>query len=546
MRDLVALLARPCRLAAPALALVLAGSTAAQTDEERLPSLTPQEFVIRGTVQINLPQIERQPLTGFGPPPRTFVVPASRTPTELAFDADVDGLPELALEAPPEPPTDLPTPRRLRAEAGGGLLAARYGRLDLDVSGASGQFYVDADYDGLGGGDPDPERVDADRVDVRGGARTFGAARLSLDARFTTETYTLPGSAGALVGQGRRERRHAAIAGGLEGVGPTPYAVTVGYAANALGPSDEALGTTTTEGRLDASARLAPARVRLDATGGVSGDAGDATAIRYGTVGAAVQLGRADGARLLVGARGLAYENASAGTNSTTVGPVVDLRLPLGARAAVFAENRPRLAVRSLFDLSAENAYVAGAPRLAPDVFVADARAGLSFALGAARARLFGLGEVTPTRLALTRGGDGLYVPSYISATVLGGGADLALVTPGGVSASAGVEVRESDADGGQVPFLAALLGRASLAVPFAADRGRVGLSVHAEGGRPASVGGTDDADAFALVALDARYDVAGPFAVTLRGQRLVGTVERWPGFPEPGAVVMLGLRLSR
>ena len=530
-----------------ALALALAAPAGAQTDEDRLPSLTPQEFVIRGTVQINLPTIERQPLTGFGPPPRTFVVPADRESADIAFTADVDALPDLGLEAPPAPALDIPTPRRFRAEAGGGLEASRYGRIDLDVSGSGGQFFVDADYDGLGGGDVSMDRVDLDRFDLRGGARSFGRTRLSLDARAATDTYTLPG-AFALTGvEARQRRRHAGVMAGAEGVGRTPYAVQIGFAANGLGQDDDALGLDlTTETRIDASARVAPARLRLDATGGVSGDGDDATGIRYGTVGGAVQLGRDGGARLLVGARGMTFDNTLDAVSSTTVGPVVDLALPVGERATVFAENSPRLATRSLFSLSSESRYVTPDARLAPDVFVADARAGLALAVGTARLRLFGLGEYTPTRLALTRSGDGLYAPSYVSASVLGGGADLALVTPGGVSASAGVEFRESDADGGEVPFLAALTGRASVAVPFARDRGRVGLTLHTESGRPASVGGTDDADAFALAGLDVRYDLTGPLAVTLRGERLFGTVERWPGFPEPGAAVMLGLRLSR
>ena len=514
-------------------AFALAPAALAQpADGDRLPSLTPQEFVIRGTVQIDLPQIERQPLTGFGPPPRVFVVPADRTTTDLAFAPDPDALPDLGLDAPTEPPLDIPTPRRLRAEAGGGTQAARYGRLDLDLSGAGGQFYVDADYDGLGGGDIDIDRVDDDRLDLRAGGRTFGAARLSLDARVAADSYTLPG-AGRFLAQSRRERRHASVSGGLEGVGATPYAVRLGYAANALGPTDDALGEGDSEGRFDASVRVAPGPVRLDATGGVSGDGGAGSSVRYGSGGGALALGRPDGARLTLGARGMTYANDDANSSSTTAGPIVDLALPLGPTATVFAVNDPRLAVRSLFDVSAENAYVGEAPRLAPDVFVADARAGLALALGAARLRFYGLGQYTPTRLAFGLDGDGLFTPSYVSATVFGGGADLALVTSGGVSASAGVEFRESEVDGGgDLPFLAALVGRGSLAVPFAQSRGRVGLSVHAEGARAASIGGTDDADPFALVALDARYDVAGPFAVTLRGERLLGTVERWPGFP--------------
>ncbi|MDX1419312.1 MAG: hypothetical protein R3181_05045, partial [Rubricoccaceae bacterium] len=105
-------------------------AAAAQPDDERLPDLTPSVFEIQGELEIDLPQLERQPLSGFGPPPRTYVVPAERPPATRPYGPPFDGLPALALAPPPDPRADLPAGQSLRAEAGAGLGGARYARLD--------------------------------------------------------------------------------------------------------------------------------------------------------------------------------------------------------------------------------------------------------------------------------------------------------------------------------------------------------------------------------------------------------------------------------
>lgn len=533
-------------LACALLGAVLAPSALAQPDD-RLPSLTPQEFVIRGAIEVDLPQLERQPLTGFGPPPRTFVVPANREAVQIAFDPDVDTLPALGLAPPPAPPLDLPDARAFRAEAGGGAFLARYGRLDLDVGGASGRFYVDADYDGLGDTSADRDAVDRDRFDLRGGGTTLGTTRLSLDGRVLLDTYTLPAAFNDFVGQSRRERRHLGIRGGLEGVGSVPFALSVGYASNRIGPTDDRNGDATSRGRLDAAAEAAPGRFRLDARGGTSGEGAAGSALTYASGGLAGVLGADGGARLVLGARGLFYNNDDNNSDSRTVGPIVDLLLPLSETAAVFAVNDPHLAVRSLLDLSDENPFVVGDPALAPDVYVADGRAGVALRAGAARLRFYGLGSYAPARLVYTRGGGGLFVPSYVEATTIGGGADVALTTPSGVGLSAGIEIRSGqEVSGGDLPYYAGFVGRAGAQVPFAGGRGRAGLSLHTEAARPETSGGLTDADPFALVTFDARYDITGPLSAILRAERLVGTAERWPGFPVEGPAVMAGIRFSR
>ncbi|MGB3544552.1 MAG: hypothetical protein WBA11_16660, partial [Rubrivirga sp.] len=112
-----------------------------------LPSLTPRVFESRGTIEVSLPDIERQPLSGFGPPPRTFVVPADRESIAIAFAPDLSTIPSLSLAPPPDPVIEVRPRRRLRIEGGGGAYVSRYGRLDLSGAGAAGEFFADADYD---------------------------------------------------------------------------------------------------------------------------------------------------------------------------------------------------------------------------------------------------------------------------------------------------------------------------------------------------------------------------------------------------------------
>ncbi len=524
-----------------ALAALPAQAQAQPTDRSRLPSLTPAVFESRGTVTVELPVVDRQPLSGFGPPPRTYIVPADRESSTLPFEADLDALPALALAPPPEPVADVRDLRRGRAEAGGGRSLSRYGRLDVSGVGAGGEFFVDADYDGIDGSDG---RVRFDRVDVRAGGRSFAPGRLRLEGFAALDGYATPAS----FTEARRRRRAFGAQGGIEGVGALPYAVTVGFEQGQLSRSDGSEAESN-EGRVDADGRigLLGDRLRLDAAGGIAGAGGFGNDVRYGAGGLAVVLGRADGARLVLGGRVLTYSASATagGGDGQAVGPILDLQLPFGS-GRLFATNDPHLAVRSLYDLTADNPYVLPSPTVVPDVVPVDARAGIEIRPGAARVRGYGLALIAPTLLAFEQTGS-VFSESYVDATAFGLGGDVVLASASGATASLGLEVRRGRADGGdRIPFYAPLVVSSGVQVPVASGRGRLGLSARAESSRPADRTGSADAPAWGVLALDARYDISGPFAVVLRGERLVGEAERWPGSPEPPYTVLLGLRLSR
>jgi hypothetical protein len=530
--------------AALALALVPAAALAQDPDPPRdpgLPSLTPRVFESRGTVRVSLPDIERQPLSGFGPPPRTYVVPAEREPVVRPFAPDLDALPALAVAPPPEPVAAFDPGARLRAEGGAGLQLARYGRLDLQTAGAAGAFFVDADYDGVSDGGDDG-RVAFDELDLRAGGQSRGPGRLRLEGSALYDRYRTPGRATVTA---EWTRRAFGAEAGVEGVGRTPYAAEVRFEQTRLLRDDD-LELETNEGRVDADARLALGPVRLDAAAGTAGAGGLGTDVQYAQAGAAVVIDRAEtGARLVLGLRGLTYDASSlaGGGDSRAVGPVVDLALPLGP-GTLFAVNRPRLAVRTLSTLSEANPYLAPGVVVAPDVLVADAQAGLAVQRGPALLRAYATGLWAPTYLVFNRTDAG-FAERYVEARALGIGADAAVLTGSGVSLEAAVEARSGETEtGGDLPFFAPLLGRAGLAVPFLRGRGRVGLAAYGEAGRPDGDGG--DAPAWGLLSAEVRVDVSGPFAAVVRGERLVGEAERWPGFPRPPFAVTAGLRYAR
>lgn len=524
-----------------AAAVLLGPAVALAQPDDRLPSLTPRVFESRGTIEVSLPDLERQPLSGFGPPPRTFVVPADRRPVEKPFDPDLDALPSLALAPIAEPDGDDRRQRRLRVEAGGGAYASRYGRLDVSGTGASGEFFVEGAYDGIAGGD----RVSDDEIRVRAGGQSYAPGRLRIEGTALLDGYTTP----ADFNPERRQRRSIGVAVGIEGVGTAPYALTIGYEQGGLGRADDS-EPTSTEGRIDAEARLALVgdRIRADAAGGAAGSGGLGTEVRYGATGLALSLGSDTGLQLTVGARALVLDvdGAASAADAQTAGPVVDLSLPLASGARVFAQNDPHVRVRSLTDLSGVNRFLTPDPLVVPDVVPVDARAGLELRPGANRLRVFALAFRAPTYLVFDRAG-GQFSTGTLDVTAYGIGGDVTVAAPLGISASAGVEVRTADADGASaVPFFAPLTGRAGLQVPFDSGRGRLGLAALAESPRPDDRTGSTDAPAWGRMSLDARYDLTGPFSAVLRAERLLGDAERWPGSPEPPFTVMLGLRFSR
>ncbi|OZC02853.1 hypothetical protein [Rubricoccus marinus] len=544
-----------------ALVLFLLGAASAAsaqdpTPDPRVPSLTPREFEIRGDVRVALPQIERQPLSGFGPPPRNYVVPADRAAVTAAYDPDLADLPALVLAPPSQPDADILVPERLRAEGTYGNSAARTGRFNLALPVASGQLLADADYDGLGASD-DADEVGFDRLSGGASIRTGGAVQFELFGRGLFDRYGLPGI---------RERQNLTSTPirsltqfeggvGVEGLGATPFLLQARYSADRLEPENASLmsgiGEDQSAGQVDARGEITLFdRVRVDAGGGVIGlDGGLGQDVQYGAAGAAIRLGRPGGPELTLGARGLAYTVASGAGDgdATAIAPIVDLSIPAGPTIRLFASNDPMLVTRGLADHFQVNPFATAQPVLAPDVLRVNARAGAEITNGPVRLRGFAHYVEAPTWLVFDRSGDGLFIEGYESVRVQGVTAEAAIVSRSGISFEAGVTLRESrisDSGGVNViPFYAPNTARAGVQVPF--SRGRLALTAYRVAERPADRADRTSAPAYGVLSADARFDIASMISVVAQADRLAGTVEEWPGYRLPGTTVRAGLRVT-
>ncbi|MFN3596483.1 MAG: TonB-dependent receptor [Rubricoccaceae bacterium] len=415
---------------------------------------------------------------------------------------------------------------------------------------AAGRLYADLDYDGINTGNGE-RYVPFDRFAGRAGVQTYGPTRLRVEGFGLREGYGMV----ALAPEVRRVRSHYGGAGALEGVGAVPFGLALRYSFSRVAPADAldelALGEAS-EGRVSAEARLGlfGGRLRLDAAGSTAGlDGGVGGDERHGAVGAALALGRDDGARLVAGVRALAYRASEANGlgQSTTFGPVVGLGLPLGPALRVFATNEPRLRTRSLHELFSDNPFAVPDALVAPDVRPLDAEAGLELRRGPLRARAFVLATYATNELHFQSSAGGLYSAVYAGTRTAGLAADATLTFGRGASVSAAFALRDGALTdgGGTLPFYAPLVGRLGAQVPFDGARGRLGLAAYAEGARPTDPTGEFTAPAWAQLDLDARYTLSGPLALVVRAERLAGTAERWPGYPYAPYTVLGGLRLA-
>ena len=534
-------------------------AAAAQSDPERLPDLTPRAFEIRGDLQISLPNLERQPLRGFAPPPRTYVVPGDRRTYVAPYGQRLDGLPADPLAQPDPPEVATLAPLTGRIDAGFGRTLSRLGRFTLNAGGLG----VDFNYAGYSGFEPfDDDDLDAssDVFDGHVAYTSPGPTRFGFALDGDYQRYTLVGADGLATADDAVPDRTGRTIGGSasvtsEAAGRASYDVEARFASTEIALSEDADELEQTEVRFEADGHAALSRLRLDAAGAVAGlgDEGLGESLTTYSAGGALRLDLRRG-RLDVGARLLGYgaSDLNGGGSSVNVGPVVDLDVPVSTTTRLFARNDPHADRRGLAGLFRENPYAVPEPFVAPDLHVADAEAGIEVQGRAVRFTAFGLARYSPVFLYFERDGSvtsptaGLYDARYDQAVVFGGGGALTLYAPNGFRATAEAEVRAGSLRDGDrdIPDCAPVVGRLSLAMPFVEGRGLVQVTGTAESTRPTETEG-EDAPAWARLDAEAHYLFAAGFGVLLRAERLAGRAEQWPGFPRPSATVLAGLRLQ-
>ena len=328
------------------LAALLPAAVLAQTGPDRLPDLTPRAFEIRGDLQISLPNLERQPLRGFAPPPRTYVVPADRRTFVAPYRQDLDGLPLDPLAEPAPPQVATLNPLTGRIDAGFGRYSSRLGRLTLSRSG----FGLDAAYSGFSDGPSDFDAA-SDAFDGRLAYTSRGPTRLGFDLGGAYRDYTFL-DMDPLADPSSQPRWSVRTLDG--GVRVASSARTPFQAEARFGSTETTLGaerfisglseeTGFSETRLEGSGAVQPGRFRLDAAGAITslGNEGLGESLSSYSLGGTVRFNLGRG-RLDLGARLLGYDASAAngGGASTTVGPVVRFETPLSADDAAVRSHR--------------------------------------------------------------------------------------------------------------------------------------------------------------------------------------------------------------
>ncbi|MEM8558397.1 MAG: hypothetical protein AAGG50_11295 [Bacteroidota bacterium] len=531
--------------------------------QEALPDLTPREFEIQGDLQVDFSGIRRQPLSGFGPPPRAYVVPAERAPTERVYGFPLEQIEPPELPAQPIPKTDLLRPLTGTVEGLAGVYAARAARLRLQQSGATGAFFLDADYDGLSTYSPFDAAVSSGTAIYNRAGGTVGyesSAGWQIEAGGQFVDHELYGAAfaapGALAGsalpdQPTRTTVHGHLLARF-GDAESPASGTLRYDYASTATDLDAFATPATlaaddptEGRLTASGHATWRRLHLDGHGSIAGaDAAVGTDIVGAGAGLALALRQTRTSSLRLGARVLFTEGVLGTT--TAVGPLVAFELrPRRGTVRVFAENSPRVVHQGLASVFAANPFAERAPLIMPEIRPVDARAGVRTQFGEIQATVYGGAQWGDHAQFFERNAQtGLFTVGYDEAQRFFGGVEAAFGSPDRIEATVGVEARsgrlvDADAD---LPYYAPVVATASVATALLNERLRLGLHARAEGVRPASVAG-DEAPGFLDLSAEASYRFNERFDVVVRGGGLAGEVERWDGYPEAPFTMLGGLR---
>lgn len=554
------------------------------TSQQQLPEIAPQEFEIRGELQLSFPSLERQPLRGFASPPSVPTVPADRTPYVAPYKQALEDLPE-SLPAP-EAATQSVAQQTAEAqrgfvEAGGGRYASRFaaGRYAFDVS-SNQTLSVHADYRGTEGFSPFAGASALDTpVDAVEGGLQFDSRHDGFSVRAAAhgraQEYTLYGRPGvasasdpeapARTGAGGGARAHLRTHGSIRsqvglGYSRTSYGTELSPSASSSDTFAE--GRLALDGRVtvpiggaDTYAELGLVRSSYsgDVPNGASGYSVDA--------GAGTRVWEQNALSVQAGVRVLTYSAprdprtaSDATADGTYILPSVRAELELGPRVTAFAENAPTLRSTGLDGLYATNPYAEHAPSVRPTVFTTNAGAGLSASLGPVRLQANAGFRYAPSYQffvsPLTGTGaldDASFQVGYGSARILHGGGQLALQGVEGVEASLETSVRDGELVGpdAALPYFSPVVTRAMVSVSFLDDKALLQTSGTIESPRPLNPGSDREVGTFTSFSVEGSYEVTALLDALLRIENLSPNAPtRWARYPQPPTAVQAGLRI--
>lgn len=547
------------------------------TTGARLPDIAPREVEIRGQLEINLPTLERQPLTGFQASEPVPPLPPERPSIGEGPEERVASSQELP--GSPEQSSSLshPAPATGSFEAAGGRYFSRVGRARLALP-LSDRETVSArlDYHGSAGFAPFEEDPDVETpFDAFDGTLGFETRRpgftVGLDVEGFLSTYTLYGAqpfSSSYNPQPDRQGRGGNGALRLQLEGAVPASIRVGYGETHyetdLLDSEDSGMLRRREQRLDLSGDL-----EFDAAGHTTSTSAkfavsglDTDESLQGDVaafdgGAAFELLSGSAFDFTVGARLLATsisEGSEASSTETTFYPSPEIQLNLRPLSFVtaYVENRPKARLHSLEGLFEENPFLTSRPELRPTVHLVDAEGGLRLFAGPAQLAVHAGYEHMPRFLFFEQSEDPRYARGftearYAEAHILHTGAELSLRPLDGFHASVGASLRNGrlEEEDVAIPYFAPITGQALLSYAFNDGRGLVQLTGTFESARYVDRTETEKVDAFFDVDARASYDITPSLGVVLRMENLsAGALERWQHYPQPPLVIMSGLRV--
>lgn len=552
---------------------------------QELPEIAPQEFEIRGQLQINFPSLERQPLRGFAAPSSVPTLPPNRMPHVEPYKQERSSLPE----ALPEPPTSTarlataPPPANGMVEAGAGRFLTRFarGRLSVPVSTAE-TISLRGAYDGTEGFEPFDDSSVETPSDVVTGALRFDSRRRSAtvgaEIHGFVEDYSLYGAqpipttvptAARLVAPDR-SGQSGGIALDLSTHGTIPVTASLAYDQShyetQFQPDSIADASSFDEGRLRADASVefpvGLSVARLDATmttAGLDGNgafSGDVATVDAGGSALVVQQGPFTafaGARLLAFS---ALADPTAASPGETSGTFV---LPFGRgewspdpTLTLYAQNAPRLVEHDLPSIYATNPFTTHAPAVQPTLETTRFEAGVEYTVGTVRLTGHGGYRYAPNFLYFAPTSEpgfegGFFDTVYDSAQIFEAGGGLALLGSDRVQASATLTYRNGtlNTTDTAIPNFAPFVAEGMVTVSFSDGRGFLEIAGTLESPRYVDRREDETVGTYAELDVDGSFAVSPLLDVVAGVHNLgAGTLERWDRYERPPAILTAGLRI--
>ena len=570
------------------------------SEQPALPTIAPREIEIRGELEISLPSIERQPLTGFNPPPRIPPATMAHKPyvgdygqTNVALGPDVPESPgpQAALQQPAPP---------LNGElaAGGGRYFSRHATATVTAPLSRYEAVsFDGKYRGSNGHDPyenGPSSVETafdtfeGKVYLQSRRDRFG---LDVGVGGFYDTYNVYAgvpafdTSGPTIVRPDREGQNVNVTAGLETYGRVATELDLGYhntqytTEASLDNSNEdfvPFGGTTNEQRATASGALHlplqwPATVSAafeHATVDQPTNVDDAT-ITGVDAGASVELFNTPtltvegGAKLLTfsaqypttsdpqiesGVLGIVAED----TSPTYVTPTATLNWYPQDGLSAYVKNTPHLSGNSLADLFQENPYLVNYPLVEPTVVTTDLEGGLNLYRGDVRiAGRAGYRHAPNYPIFVPSGSDifesGFFRVGYTSARIIHGGVDVSYRHASGFEATVGATVRNGQftATDTALPYFAPFTANGMVSYAFPEQQGFIQLTTNFQSARYLDANEQEKIDPYWDLDLEVAYDITPLLGLTFSVENIsTGTLERWNRYPQPPLTLGTGLRV--